>query len=89
MALDVLQKAEIIENYKRTEKDTGSPEVQIAVLTAKISDLSMHLQKHTKDYHSRRGLMRSINLRGSLLKYLKTKNIERYRDLVKRLELRK
>ena len=83
------QKKEIIEKYARTAGDTGSPEVQVALLTARINDLNEHLQVHKKDHHSRRGLLKMVGQRRNLLNYLKEKDLERYRDLIARLGLRK
>ena len=83
------KKAEIIAAYGRTPEDTGSPEVQIALLTARINELNDHLQVHAKDHHSRRGLLKMVGQRRRLLAYLKEKDIERYRSLIKRLGLRK
>ena len=82
-------KKEIIATYGRTPEDTGSPEVQIALLTARISDLTEHLKVHKKDNHSRRGLLKMVGQRRNLLNYLKEKDLERYRDLIARLGLRK
>jgi small subunit ribosomal protein S15 len=83
------RKQEIINTYKRDEKDTGSPEVQIALLTERINELTEHLKVHKKDNHSRRGLFKMIGNRRSLLNYLADKDVERYRDIVKKLGLRK
>jgi len=83
------QKTAIIEEYKTHEGDTGSPEVQIAILTNRINDLNGHLQTHKKDHHSRRGLLKMVGVRRNFLKYLKEKDIERYRALIVRLGLRK
>jgi small subunit ribosomal protein S15 len=83
------QKAQIVEDYKKQEGDTGSPEVQIALLTARINDLNGHLQIHKKDHHSRRGLLKLVGQRRRLLTYLKNKDINRYRELISRLGLRK
>ena len=82
-------KAEIIEKYKRDEKDTGSPEVQIALLTTRINELTEHLKVHKKDNHSRRGLLKMVGKRRNLLNYLAKKDEEAYKDLVKKLGLRK
>ena len=82
-------KAEIIEKYKRDEKDTGSPEVQIALLTTRINELTEHLKVHKKDNHSRRGLLKMVGKRRNLLNYLAKKDINRYREIVKKLGLRK
>ena len=83
------KKQEIINTYKRDEKDTGSPEVQIAILTEEILVLTEHLKEHKHDYHSRRGLLKKVGQRRSLLNYLKNKDVTRYRDVVKKLNLRK
>ena len=83
------QKAAIIKDYATKEGDTGSPEVQVAVLTARINDLNEHLKVHKKDHHSRRGLLKMVGKRRNLLNYLKEVDIERYRAIVKALELRK
>ena len=83
------RKQEIIETYKREEKDTGSPEVQIALLTERISELTEHLKVHPKDNHSRRGLLKMVGKRRNLLNYLAKKDIERYREIAKKLSLRK
>lgn len=83
------QKKEIIEKYARTAGDTGSPEVQVALLTARINDLNEHFKVHPKDHHSRRGLLKMVGQRRNLLAYLKSKDIERYRTLIKQLGLRK
>ena len=82
-------KQQIINTYKRDEKDTGSPEVQIALLTQRINELTEHLKVHTKDNHSRRGLLKMVGARRSLLKYLSDKDVQRYRDIVDKLGLRK
>ena len=82
-------KAEIIEKYKRDEKDTGSPEVQIALLTERINELTEHLKIHKKDDHSRRGLLKMVGKRRNLLNYLSKRDINRYREIVEKLGLRK
>jgi small subunit ribosomal protein S15 len=82
-------KAEIIAKYKRDEKDTGSPEVQIALLTERINELTEHLKVHKKDNHSRRGLLKMVGKRRNLLNYLAKKDINRYREIVAKLGLRK
>ena len=82
-------KKEIIEKYGRSEGDTGSPEVQVALLTARINDLNEHFKAHPKDHHSRRGLLKMVGQRRSLLGYLKKKDIEAYRKLIADLGLRK
>jgi small subunit ribosomal protein S15 len=83
------QKEKIIEEYKQHEGDTGSPEVQVALLTARISYLTDHFKTHKKDFHSRTGLLKLVGQRRKLLNYLKKKDIQRYRDLIARLGLRK
>ena len=83
------RKSEIIDKYKRDEKDTGSPEVQIAILTERINELTEHLKVHKKDNHSRRGLLKMVGKRRNLLNYLAKKDINRYRAIVKELGLRK
>ena len=89
MALNVEQKKVIIEDYKQHESDTGSPEVQVAILTKRINDLTEHFKIHTKDYHSRRGLMIMVGQRRRLLDYLKRKDKARYGQLIERLGLRR
>ncbi len=83
------KKAAIMKEYARKEGDTGSPEVQIAILTARIQELTEHLKEHHKDHHSRRGLLKMVGQRRGLLAYLKKTDIERYRTLIERLGLRK
>ena len=83
------KKTAIIKEYARSEGDTGSPEVQIAVLTARIEELTEHLKKNDKDHHSRRGLLKMVGQRRGLLDYLKKTDIERYRTLIEKLGLRK
>jgi len=87
--IDQAKKAEIINEYKTKEGDTGSPEVQVAILTYRINDLNEHLKIHKKDHHSRRGLLKMVGQRRNLLNYLKNKDLQRYRDLIARLGLRK
>ena len=89
MALTADKKAEIVNEYKVGEGDTGSPEVQVALLTANIQQLQGHFQSHKHDHHSRRGLIRMVNQRRKLLDYLKRKNVARYAELIKRLGLRR
>ena len=89
MTVEHNRKKEIIEKYRTHEKDTGSPEVQVAILTARIEDLSQHFKVHAKDHHSRRGLLKMVGQRRRLLEYLKHKNIDRYRKLIEELGLRK
>ena len=83
------RKQEIINNFRRDEKDTGSSEVQIALLTERISELTEHLKVHPKDNHSRRGLLKMVGKRRNLLNYLAKKDIQRYRDIAQKLSLRK
>ena len=83
------RKQEIIATYRRDEKDTGSPEVQIALLTERINNLTEHLKTHQKDNHSRRGLLQMVGARRSLLNYLAKEDVQRYRDIVEKLGLRK
>ena len=83
------KKQAIIAEYGRTQGDTGSPEVQIAVLTARIQELTVHLKKNQKDHHSRRGLLKMVGQRRGLLDYLKKTDIERYRALIEKLGIRK
>ena len=83
------RKQEVINTYKREEKDTGSPEVQIALLTERINELTEHLKVHKKDNHSRRGLLKMVGKRRALLEYLKKTDIESYRNLIARLGIRK
>jgi len=82
-------KSKVIEEYKKHEGDTGSPEVQVALLTTRINYLTDHFKVHAKDFHSRTGLLKLVGQRRKLLKYLKNKDIQRYRDLIARLGLRK
>ena len=89
MALTKEKKQEIIKRFAKDEKDTGSAEVQIAILTEEILVLTEHLKEHKHDYHSRRGMLKKVGQRRSLLNYLKNKDITRYRDVVKKLGLRK
>lgn len=85
----MINKEEIVAKFGRTPGDTGSPEVQIALLTARITHLTDHLKMHKKDHHSRRGLLMLVGQRRGLLNYLKNKNITRYRELIAELGLRK
>jgi len=89
MALTTEQKETIVKDYGRAEGDTGSPEVQVALLTENINLLQDHFREHTHDHHSRRGLIRMVNSRRKLLDYLKRKDVERYATLIKRLGLRR
>ncbi|MFD2044149.1 30S ribosomal protein S15 [Ornithinibacillus salinisoli] len=89
MAITKERKNEIINEYKVHESDTGSPEVQIAVLTEEITTLNEHLRVHKKDHHSRRGLLKMVGKRRNLLNYLRNKDVTRYRELIKKLGLRR
>jgi len=89
MALNAEKKAEIVKEYQMSAGDTGSPEVQVALLTANIEQLQGHFESHSHDHHSRRGLIRMVNQRRKLLDYLKRKDTQRYIDLIKRLGLRR
>ncbi|MBT8116894.1 MAG: 30S ribosomal protein S15 [Gammaproteobacteria bacterium] len=89
MALNAEQKDKIVKTHQRGESDTGSPEVQVALLTANITDLGDHFAKHKGDHHSRQGLLRMINKRRKLLDYLKGKDSKRYQDLITHLGLRR
>jgi small subunit ribosomal protein S15 len=89
MALSAEQKAEIVREFALTEGDTGSPEVQVALLTTNINHLQDHFKEHNQDHHSRRGLIRMVNTRRKLLDYLKRKDVNRYTALIKRLGLRR
>ncbi len=89
MSLSSEAKAEIVSNYGRGDTDTGSPEVQVALLSARISELTGHFGEHKKDHHSRQGLLKMVNKRRKLLDYLKSKDQDRYRELISRLGLRR
>ena len=89
MAITTGQKAQILQDHQRGKADTGSPEVQVALLTARINDLTGHFKSHVKDHHSRRGLLRMVSRRRKLLDYLRRANNDRYRTLLDRLGLRK
>jgi small subunit ribosomal protein S15 len=89
MSLAGEQKVSIIDDFKRGDADTGSPEVQVALLSARINELTEHFDKHKKDHHSRRGLLKMVNNRRKLLDYLKEKDHERYREVITRLGLRR
>ncbi|MBI5141903.1 MAG: 30S ribosomal protein S15 [Nitrospirae bacterium] len=89
MALSKDSKTELISNYRTHETDTGSPEVQIAILSERISHLTDHFKAHTKDHHSRRGLLQLVSQRKSMLAYLKKKDTARYTDVIARLGIRK
>jgi small subunit ribosomal protein S15 len=89
MAVNTAQKAQIVQDYQRAAADTGSPEVQVALLTARINDLTGHFKANIKDHHSRRGLLKMVSRRRKLLDYLKRTNLEGYKALIERLGLRK
>ena len=89
MTMSAEQKQAIVDEYGKSPQDTGSTEVQIALLTARITDLTPHFQSHKKDHHSRQGLVRLVNQRRKLLDYLRSKDVERYRELIGRLGLRR
>ena len=89
MALTTERKQEIVKKFARNEKDTGSAEVQIAILTEEINVLTEHLKEHKHDHHSRRGLLKKVGQRRSMLNYLAKKDVQRYREVVKQLGLRK
>jgi small subunit ribosomal protein S15 len=89
MAITTENKAKIVTDFQRAQGDTGSPEVQVALLTARINDLTGHFKEHMKDHHSRRGLLRMVSRRRKLLDYLKRTNLDGYRALIERLGLRK
>ncbi len=87
--MQTAEKAQIVGDYQRRQGDTGSPEVQVALLTARINGLTGHFKAHVKDHHSRRGLLKMVSQRRKLLDYLKRKNTDAYRSLIERLGLRK
>ncbi|MBN8440176.1 MAG: 30S ribosomal protein S15 [Betaproteobacteria bacterium] len=89
MALDNASKSKIVSDFQRAQGDTGSPEVQVALLTARINGLAPHFKEHAKDHHSRRGLLKMVSQRRKLLDYLKGRNADSYRNLIERLGLRK
>ncbi|NEV63620.1 30S ribosomal protein S15 [Thiorhodococcus minor] len=89
MTMNAEDKKKIVDEYARGDRDTGSPEVQVALLTARIQQLTEHFKEHKHDHHSRRGLVRMVNSRRKLLDYLKRKDLDRYRDLISRLGLRR
>jgi small subunit ribosomal protein S15 len=89
MALQVAQKAQVVKQYQRTGKDTGSPEVQVALLTERINSLTDHFKSHVKDFHSRRGLLKMVSQRRKLLDYLRRTDADKYRSIIERLSLRK
>ncbi|MBU6271530.1 MAG: 30S ribosomal protein S15 [Betaproteobacteria bacterium] len=88
MTVETLDKAKIVADFQRAKNDTGSPEVQVALLTARINDLTGHFKTHTKDHHSRRGLLKMVSRRRKLLDYLKSTNQASYKTLIERLGLR-
>jgi small subunit ribosomal protein S15 len=89
MSLQVAQKAQVVKSYQRSGKDTGSPEVQVALLTERINGLAEHFKTHVKDFHSRRGLLVMVSQRRKLLDYLKRTDADKYRGLIEKLGLRK
>ncbi len=89
MALNAANKGKVVEEYQTSKGDTGSPEVQVALISARINDLTKHFDDHPHDHHSRVGLLRMVNKRRKLLDYLKRVNVDRYRSLIDRLGLRK
>ncbi len=89
MSILVAQKAQVVKDYQRAAGDTGSPEVQVALLTTRINDLTEHFKAHVKDHHSRRGLLKLVSQRRKLLDYLKGRDIDGYRKLIERLGIRK
>jgi small subunit ribosomal protein S15 len=89
MAIETAQKAQIVKDFQRAAADTGSPEVQVALLTARINGLTGHFKANVKDHHSRRGLLKMVSRRRRLLDYLKSRNLDAYRQLIDRLGLRK
>jgi small subunit ribosomal protein S15 len=89
MSISVTQKQEVVTEYRRGDGDTGSPEVQVALLSARIENLTTHFKSHIHDHHSRRGLLKMVSQRRKLLDYLKNKDVDRYRDIVTRLGLRR
>ncbi|MGH2685041.1 MAG: 30S ribosomal protein S15 [Actinomycetota bacterium] len=89
MTLTNSAKAQLIEDYRRGDADTGSPEVQVAIMSRRIDELTQHLKTHTKDHHSRRGLLQLVGRRRRLLEYLRREDVERYRALIQRLGLRR
>jgi small subunit ribosomal protein S15 len=89
MSLQVAQKAQVVKQYQRAGNDTGSPEVQIALLTERINSLTEHFKSHVKDFHSRRGLLKMVSQRRKLLDYLKRSDADKYRSVIERLGLRK
>jgi small subunit ribosomal protein S15 len=89
MSLQVAQKAQVVKQYQRAGNDTGSAEVQVALLTERINGLTEHFKSHVKDFHSRRGLLKMVSQRRKLLDYLKRSDVDKYRSVIERLGLRK
>ncbi len=89
MALQAVRKAQVVKQFQRTGTDTGSPEVQVALLTERINGLTDHFKAHVKDFHSRRGLLKLVSQRRKMLDYLRSSNADKYRSLIERLGLRK
>lgn len=89
MSMSAAEKGEVVKEYQRSDGDTGSPEVQVALLSARISQLTGHFRTHIHDHHSRQGLLKMVSQRRKLLDYLKDRDIERYRELIARLGLRR
>ncbi|MCL4470441.1 MAG: 30S ribosomal protein S15 [Sulfuricella sp.] len=89
MSINSAQKAQIVQDYQKATGDTGSTEVQVALMTARINDLTGHFKTHAKDHHSRRGLLKLVSKRRKLLDYLRSSSVDRYRTLIERLGLRK
>ena len=89
MSISAEEKETVVSEYRRAPKDTGSPEVQVALLSAKIQELTGHFKVHVRDHHSRQGLLRMVNRRRKLLDYLKDKDVDRYRTLIERVGLRR
>lgn len=89
MSLSAVQKAEIVEEHRRGERDTGSPEVQVALLSRRIAHLTEHFRAHSHDFHSRQGLLKLVSQRRKMLDYLRRKDVERYRALIAKLGLRR
>lgn len=89
MSLNTEKKQEVVKDFQRGSGDTGSPEVQVALLTERIKDLAGHFEKHKQDHHSRRGLLKMVNQRRKLLSYIKRKDLQRYQELISRLGLRR
>ncbi|MCE5182889.1 MAG: 30S ribosomal protein S15 [Betaproteobacteria bacterium] len=89
MSINSTQKAQIVQDYQKAANDTGSTEVQVALMTARINDLTGHFKTHAKDHHSRRGLLKLVSKRRKLLDYLRNSSVDRYRTLIERLGLRK